>query len=346
MNLNDIIESFKHRVDSLSQNWDAISSSAQFSADQNELKLLKSKLEMVQEQNAAIIIDLEHIKKVLNLDEYTSNNVFTLLNTAPDPFSEAPTSTVNPHRPPNTPQSETSPNRYYHHQQYHSSYHNLNRRSQHAPLPSLPQHHHLNLSGIDVTSFATSLEEMTILKKQRTSSTSATSSQTDINHSNIIPSYDDLHSHSHEKETQIVHTDDNAIFFKKNDRQVKKPILRSVPVIDLQEIEHFELQMAEIPGTVAELYEEYETSLRIQILEFEKTFGKGQLSKIPKIRTYQRRRALVCEIDKYARYHGKTTQDAIEIFEKIRLNKNKTVPWLYNNLAKILGDYMTDLQNT
>lgn len=87
------------------------------------------------------------------------------------------------------------------------------------------------------------------------------------------------------------------------------------------------------------MYYEYEHQLRPQILEFEKRYGKGQISRLPKVRTYQRRRALINEIEKFARREGKSIEEAVQYFEEIRTQNKKTVPWLYNNLNRILQKY-------
>ena len=115
MNLDDIINSFKRRVDDLARYWDAVSSSPDhMGTDEEEIKQLKKKLDIVQEQNAAIMIDLEHIKKILVLDEFAPNNLFTLLNTGADQLQVPTTPLLEHHRPPNTPQSESSQSQQRH----------------------------------------------------------------------------------------------------------------------------------------------------------------------------------------------------------------------------------------
>ncbi|KAH3899390.1 uncharacterized protein SCDLUD_004833 [Saccharomycodes ludwigii] len=105
------------------------------------------------------------------------------------------------------------------------------------------------------------------------------------------------------------------------------------------EIENFNLAMKEAPESVSEVYYEYENKLKKQVQDFEKKYGKGQLSRISKIRTLQRRGALTSEINKYALSQNITTEQAIAFFQNIIVEKNKSVPWLYSNLAKVLNEY-------
>ncbi|AAS52916.1 AER235Cp [Eremothecium gossypii ATCC 10895] len=319
MNLDDIIESFKSRVNRLSQDWDTLVSTS-LSAPEEELKLLKTKLDLVQEQNSAIIVDLDQIKKVLNLDDDASNNVFTLLNTAGDGLSDAATSALTAnemvaaainehhgqvhhhhhhhHQPPNTPQSETSSN------------------SNHAT------------AGLDIASLAFD-HDIQALKRRRTSSDCSAG----VSIAKVGIEEDD--------EDVVAMQKERATLAHMQQRHTHRHIStrRSLPASHLQEIEDYELQMIDSPKDVNELYREFDTSLKLQIMEFEKRYGKGQLSRIPKIRTYQRRRALVSEIDRYARFTNKSTEEAIQFFDDIRMEKNKTVAWLYNNLGKILAEY-------
>lgn len=315
MNLDEIIESFKSRVNRLSQDWDTLISTS-LNSPEEELKLLKAKLDLVQEQNSAIIVDLDQIKKVLNLDDDVSNNVFTLLNTAGDGLSDAATSALaanemvaaaisehhsqlhHHHQPPNTPQSETSSN------------------SNHAT------------SGLDIATLAFE-QDIQVLKRRRTSS--ECSPGVSIAKVGIDEDEEDI----------TIQKERNPGFAHLQQRQPHRHIStrRALPASHLQEIEDYELQMIDSPKDVNELYREFDTSLKLQIMEFEKRYGKGQLSRIPKIRTYQRRRALVSEIDRYARFTNKSTEDAIRFFDDIRVEKNKTVAWLYNNLGKILAEY-------
>lgn len=335
MNLDEIIESFKLRVNKLSQDWDALTS-VTLGTPEDELKLLKAKLDLVQEQNSAIIVDLDHIKKVLNLDDDASNNVFTLLGSAGDGLSDAANIAANAvaaatasmdhhhhhhhhHHPPNTPQSETA------------------------------SQHHLHSHGLDVasiSSLATSLDsDLHTLKKRRTSGFEKGNNSEQLGGT-------DCTSKKQHNSVEVVHNGSTASVTAASTDTAAMPTVngshihhnhisarRTLPPAHIQEIEDYELQMIDNPKSVAELYDEFDNSLKLQILEFEKKFGKGQLSRIPKIRTYQRRRALVSEIDKYARFTNKSTEDAIHFFENIRNEKNKTVAWLYNNLGRVLAEY-------
>ncbi|KAL6949775.1 hypothetical protein ACO0QE_000436 [Hanseniaspora vineae] len=106
------------------------------------------------------------------------------------------------------------------------------------------------------------------------------------------------------------------------------------------DIETFQLIITEAPESVAKLYDEFETSVKQQIHQFELKYGKGKLSKIPKIRTYQRRAALVREIQSYANVNRCSVDEAIQFFDKLVNDNKKSVAWLYNNLAKVLNDNM------
>lgn len=102
---------------------------------------------------------------------------------------------------------------------------------------------------------------------------------------------------------------------------------------------NYQLLMTDCPKSVAELYEEFYTDTKPQILKFEEKFGAGQLSKLPKLRTYQRRSALVNAINKYAKCCNISVEQSIEYFQNIVDDNDKTIPWLYNNLAKIMEQY-------
>lgn len=103
-------------------------------------------------------------------------------------------------------------------------------------------------------------------------------------------------------------------------------------------IDKFEFVMLDTPKTVVELYADYENNIRNQVALFERLFGKGQMSKINNIRTYQRRRALVCEIQNFSRDFDISIPETLELFESYRLSRSKSVAWLYNNLTKVLPD--------
>lgn len=311
MTLDEIIDSFKLRVNRLSQDWDTLTTN-ELTLPQDQLELLKTKLDLVQEQNSTIIVDLDHIKKVLNLDDDASNNVFTLLSTTGDSLHEESinlknmTDPNNNHASPNTPQSEVS------------STFNIqsNALNPHDVPPDL-----------DVASISTLTES---LDHEITNSLKRTKHNENDDELDI----EEFKSPKKRKKKGIYfHGPLSAA--KPNGNFTRRPI----PQHHLQEIEDYHLKMIDCPKSVYELYNEFHKSLKLQILEFEKRFGTGQMSKIPKIRTYQRRKALVSEIDRYSRFSNKPTDEAIQFFESIRLAKGKTVAWLYNNLGRILEEY-------
>lgn len=394
MNLDEIIESFKVRVNKLTQDWDAVTSTSLHTLD-DELKLLKAKLDLVQEQNSAIIVDLDHIKKVLNLDDDASNNVFTLLNTPGDGLGDAANIAANAvaaatldsqQHSPNTPQSETSS-----HHPHHLPTHALDVSSISSLATSLDADLHplkkrrmsLTLKGEKETRGEHTLpigNGPAIRRGSCASGTSASVANTDVAANGVedadgtaVGSHGGSHHENHQSSRDLVN-DENRDDVDLNDDDADQRTIanhalkankpraagylhmrtngessasthhhlarRQLPAVHLQEIEDYELQMVDNPKSVAELYAEFDNSLKMQIMDFEKRFGKGQLSRIPKIRTYQRRRALVSEIDKYARFTNKSTEDAIQFFESIRNEKNKSVAWLYNNLGRVLAEYL------
>ncbi|AMD18686.1 HBL216Wp [Eremothecium sinecaudum] len=321
MNLDDIIESFKSRVNRLSQDWDTLISTT-LSTPEEQLKLLKAKLDLVQEQNSAIIVDLDQIKKVLNLDDDASNNVFTLLNTAGDGLSDAATSALAANEMVAAAINEHHGQVHHHHHQHHH----------HQQPPNTPQSETSSNSnhataGLDIATLAFE-QDIHALKRRRTSS-------------DCSPGVPIAKVGIDEDDEDVTMQKDRSGTLGHLQRQPYRHIStrRALPASHLQEIEDYELQMIDSPKDVNELYREFDTSLKLQIMEFEKRYGKGQLSRIPKIRTYQRRRALVSEIDRYARFTNKSTEEAIQFFDDIRVDKNKTVAWLYNNLGKILAEY-------
>ena len=108
---------------------------------------------------------------------------------------------------------------------------------------------------------------------------------------------------------------------------------------ELNNVENYQLVMTDCPKSVHDLYQEFYTDTKLQILHFEQKFGVGQLSKLPKLRTYQRRSALINAINKYAKYNLLDIEHAIDYFQTIVDDNDKTIPWLYNNLAKIMEQY-------
>lgn len=346
MNLDDILNSFTKRVDDLARYWDAFSSSPDFMrTDEEEITTLKKKLDSVQEQNAAIMIDLEHIKKILALDEFAPNNLFTLLNTGADQLQVPSTPFIEHYRPPNTPQSEGSQS--YQHQSIskrlsHQFAHHL------SSAPPLRQPSH-TMSELP---FGSALENPP-LRKQGTEPSFIMPVHLEAKDSAEPLSGDEAmvggySLEGNEKEISPRDTSGHHFMVESgSSSMLNRDPVRDLPVIDSKEIENYDLQIIDNPRSVAEVYHEYETSLKSQIEEFERLFGKGQLSKLPKIRTYQRRRALVTEIDKYATTYNKSTHDAIEFFERVRKARKRTVPGLYNNLGKILKElgesHMEDL---
>lgn len=339
MNLDDLMKSFKNRVDRLARDWDAINSSPNhLGANDEELKLFKMKLDMVQEQNAAIMVDLDYIKKILVLDEYAPSNPFTLLSTNSDNLHVPTTPAAELQRPPSTPQSEPTPHRH------------RNRSSFLLPhqLAGLPTQQP-SIGNIGDLPMASSLEsELKAFRRPLIVPASAgsvpmepQSSEELVQNAEMpIPTYKNLHPP--ERALSPKDTTSHTILFGKS----REEPVGNVGLAESHEIEQFDLKVIDNPRSVGDVYHEYTTSLKSQIEEFERRFGKGQLNKLPKIRTYQRRRALVTEIDKYATTYNKSTHEAIEFFEKVRKTKKRTVPGLYNNLGKILKELEgTDLNN-
>lgn len=149
-----------------------------------------------------------------------------------------------------------------------------------------------------------------------------------------LQSYFNCYTKANDEESKIIDTVYPSSAVNKDELEVADDVL---------EIEKFDLQMVENPDTVAELYEEFLTISVPKLCAFQKKFGKGQISKIPKIRTFQRRRALVAEIDKYAATHNTSINESIQHFEILRIEKKKSVPWLYNNFNKIQDELSTML---
>ncbi|QLG70523.1 hypothetical protein HG535_0A04630 [Zygotorulaspora mrakii] len=100
-----------------------------------------------------------------------------------------------------------------------------------------------------------------------------------------------------------------------------------------------DLQMDQSPNTVAELYEQLITISLPRLRSFQKKFGKVQVNKIPSIRTFQRRKALLVEINNFSLIHNRTIIDSIKFFEKYRLDREKTVAWLYSNIDELQGHF-------
>ncbi|SMN18473.1 similar to Torulaspora delbrueckii TDEL_0E03490 hypothetical protein [Maudiozyma saulgeensis] len=111
-------------------------------------------------------------------------------------------------------------------------------------------------------------------------------------------------------------------------------------------VKRFDLNMIEAPKTIKQLYDDFDKNLKYQIKDFENQFGKGQLSKLNKIRTYQRRRALISEIEKFSTMFSIDIRKAIDIFEKYRTLRGRTVPFLYNNLASVVMEIKTEYESS
>lgn len=337
MNLDDITKSFKNRVDKLAEDWDALNASpAHLGADEDELKLLKRKLDMVQEQNAAIMIDLDYMKRILAVEEYSPSNPFTLLSTGSDSLHVPAAPSLDIQRPPSTPQSEPTPRRHRN---------SLSARSSHIlyhQLAGFPlQSQGPGVGAIDDPAAAANLEtDLRAFRKPLIIPSGVAgapmeqqvSGELVQNVGMTIPGYEDIHQQ--EKPISPKDTTQQMLLEEVHSEEAMPTITGA----DLNDIEQYDLKIIDNPRSVAEVYHEYATSLKAQIEEFERLFGKGQLSKLPKIRTYQRRRALVTEIDKYATTYNKSTHEAIEFFEKVRKSKKRTVPGLYNNLHRILKE--------
>lgn len=284
MTITEIIESFKSRVDLITEEWENITKFPIYS-DIDKVIRLENKLDIVQEQNYSIIIDLNNIKRELNMDITEENVVFCSKIT--DDAQE-----------------------------------NIERLlSDEKILESSPVSYATVNDVNDVNEYL-KIDE----------------NDDDIILSSIPETQEYVESDNDENMNYDVQTEPIIV-----DNELRS----SISILDINKrysnreiatIKNFELNMIETPKNIHQLYDDFDKNLRHQIKEFETTFGKGQLSKLNKIRTYQRRRALICEIEKFSKIFSVDLNHAMEFFDNFRKSRGKTVPWLYNNLAKIVEE--------
>ncbi|KAM3160666.1 hypothetical protein ACU8KH_04803 [Lachancea thermotolerans] len=356
MNLDEVVNSFKNRVDQLSRDWDAIKSSFVGSQDE-ELKQLKVKFDLIQEQNSVILIDLYQLKKFLNLEDNNYNNVFSTVLDSPAGALHFPTASSERYAENAVP--ATSGVTYLgsvEQPRIHETQSALRTQQLYSSASSkIQEKHPVHLHSLWSEIHSPLInDEISYWKKTRS------------------PMSPQLFSHLRQQNPKPTINDENdATEYlglskligvetpSKNPREKTHGKLQMKPLNssllksgqtpcsarhlryakDAKDISAYVLKMSGNPKTVGDMYYEYEHQLRPQILEFEKRYGKGQISRLPKVRTYQRRRALINEIEKFARREGKSIEEAVQYFEEIRTQNKKTVPWLYNNLNRILQKY-------
>ncbi|SCV05547.1 LANO_0H09890g1_1 [Lachancea nothofagi CBS 11611] len=343
MSLDKVIDSFKVRIDNLTQDWDHICSSVCETSD-DELRLMKAKLDIVQEQNSTIIVDLDRIKKYLNLEEDRSNNVFssivdTSLGTLNLPPSSEEEFAITPKEKPGRP-SDWLPSI----------------SSQKLPRPgsTIERHIHSSQDLSPLNQYPLSFNVHTFFTNHCSPSPWKRKQISESPYAPFkkacpgVPLAQDENEYTEYHKTQkllIVESPSGKPIVRPQLKPLARPNIENLaefgcPTKATQvKQEDFKFRMSDNPKTVMDMYQEYECSLRPQILDFEKRFGKGQLSRLPKVRTYQRRRALACEIEKYSTRYGFSIDESIKYFESIRVQNKKTVPWLYNNLNEILKHY-------
>ncbi|SCU88027.1 LADA_0E07712g1_1 [Lachancea dasiensis] len=340
MNISAAISSFKDRIDALSSDWERLSRTCSSSADE-EMKLLKQKLDLVQEQNSSLIIELYDLKKLTNLMDDKSSNIFS---------SVTDTSVGALHLQSGgdeqfvlTPQGATT--------KPLDLLPSLSSQKLPRPESMVGRHVTINHENSPTNQYPFSFNVHAYFNANFSPSPWARKE----------PSASPKHSLKRfKKSAQIDDVSDRPVERRTNLLVVEspsgKPMVRrqakstiesfkkikragSSKAVSPKPFGDFKLRMTATPKGVTELYHEYEQVLRPQIVEFERNFGKGQLSKLYKVRTYQRRRALVCEINNYAAKYDITIDEAISYFETIRVRNGKTVAWLYNNLNKIIEFY-------
>ena len=291
MGIRDVIKSFQCRVDTISEEWDNIMK-LPANSPAEKIERLEEKLDVVQEQNYSIIIDLNSIKRELNLDKTQDTNAFCSTN-------------------------------------INDSYH----KDEFIPVEGTPEADH---------SFAShhSIDDINTFLKFEACETSGSPSHS-------LPSSPPRWTYNDENEPGEFHdksTTDHYLQFPNNTRDVNEHNKRPRS-FDSSCVKSFDLNMLDTPRNIFQLYDDFSNNLKYQIMDFERTFGKGQLSKLNKIRTYQRRRALISEIDRFSAQFSVEIRETIGIFEKFRQKRGKSVPWLYNNLAKVIDEIKTDFTN-
>ncbi|CEP62041.1 transcription activator GCR1-like domain-containing protein LALA0_S04e06414g [Lachancea lanzarotensis] len=340
MSFDSIIESVKVRIDSLTRDWNELNA-ATAETSNDELKQLEDKLNLVQEQNTVIILELGRIKKLLSIEEDKANNLFSAVVDTSGNALNLPGCTDNTF--------VITPN-------------NKVERKGSEWLPSIGSQK-LPRPGSTIERLTDSNHDFSPLNRYPL----AFNVQSFLNHSpspwkRSLEAESPAESRKRIRKEEEPVTDENEysdyrklqnlhLVESPSGKPIVKPQLRPLLASNVQKMDNvkiiksqvdmkdFKFLMSAAPPSIPAMYQEYEFVLRPQILDFEQKFGKGQLSKLPQVRTYQRRRALACEIGKYATRNGISIEEAVQYFENIRVRNNKTVAWIYNNLTDILEQY-------
>lgn len=296
MSIQELIDSFKGRVDQISEEWENIMKFPVFS-DGDKIARLEDKLDIVQQQNYSIIIDLDNIKRELHLDKNEENIIFCNKN--------------------GLEVNETT--------NMVSSSGNLLESSPMSPSSAVTVSQYLQISEDDA---------------EKILSTFPTTEDMSLNEENNQKEVDDIEEQIYNLASEP--TFEQSILQERthSESNIKPDKCGSV------EVKRFDLNMIEAPKSINQLYDDFDKNLKYQIKDFENQFGKGQLSKLNKIRTYQRRRALISEIEKFSKLFSLDIRKAIDIFESYRTVRGKTVPYLYNNLAAVVLEIKNEYEST
>lgn len=301
MSIQDLINSFRERVDKISEEWENIMKLPVFS-DGDVIARLEDKLDVVQQQNYSIIIDLDNIKRELQLDKNDENIIFCNKNGLE--VNEI-TNMI-------------------------SSSGHLLESSPMSPSSMVTVSQYLQISEDDAEKILATFPP-----------TDDLSPNEDYNEDNNCDNDDD------DIEEKIYNLASEPIFEQSilqertySENNIKPEKGGTV------EVKRFDLNMIEAPKTINQLYDDFDKNLKYQIKDFENQFGKGQLSKLNKIRTYQRRRALISEIEKFSKLFSIDIRQSIDIFENYRTVRGKTVPFLYNNLATVVLEIKNEYEST
>lgn len=296
MSIQELIDSFKGRVDQISEEWENIMKFPVFS-DGDKIARLEDKLDIVQQQNYSIIIDLDNIKRELHLDKNEENIIFCNKN--------------------GIEVNETT--------NMVSSSGNLLESSPMSPNSAVTVSQYLQISEDDA---------------EKILSTFPTTEDMSLNEENNQKEVDDIEEQIYNLASEP--TFEQSILQERthSESNIKPDKCGSV------EVKRFDLNMIEAPKSINQLYDDFDKNLKYQIKDFENQFGKGQLSKLNKIRTYQRRRALISEIEKFSKLFSLDIRKAIDIFESYRTVRGKTVPYLYNNLAAVVLEIKNEYEPT
>lgn len=76
VNMNEIINQFKERIDILKESWDHFTCENKQAIEQGNLDAFENMVSTIQSQNANILIDLNLMKKYFNIDDGYVNNLF------------------------------------------------------------------------------------------------------------------------------------------------------------------------------------------------------------------------------------------------------------------------------